>query len=76
MDETSWGQKSREVWLKEGDRNIRFFHKIAHSHKRRNNINKIRINGEWLIGESEIRQGVVEAFKNLLTNLGERTWKI
>ena len=48
MEETSWRQKSREVWLKEGDRNTKFFHKMANAHRRRNFLAKIKINGAWL----------------------------
>ena len=46
MEETSWKQKSKEIWLKEVDRNIGFFHQMANSHRRRNTINKIKINEE------------------------------
>ena len=68
MKEVSWRQKSREVWLREGDRNTGFFHKMANSHKRRNYLSKIKINGTWLTEEQEINGRVVGAFKDLLTD--------
>ena len=70
MEEVSWRQKSREVWLREGDRNTGFFHKMANSHRRRNYLSKIKIDGTWLTEEQEIKEGVVGAFKDLLTDPG------
>ena len=64
-------QNSREVWLKEGDRNTGFFHKMANAHKRMNNVDKIRINGVWLSEENEIKEGLVDVFRSLLPNLGD-----
>ena len=40
MEETSWRQKSREIWLKEGDKNTGFFHKMTNSNRRRNCLKK------------------------------------
>ena len=71
LEEITWRQKSREVWLKEGDRNTGFFHKMANAHKRRNNVDRIKINGEWLTEENDIREGIANAFKTLLSNPGE-----
>ena len=43
--ETCWRQKSRKLWLKEGDRNTNFIHKMTNAHKRRNSLVKSKING-------------------------------
>ena len=48
MEEIMWRHKSREVWLKKRDRNTRFFHKMENSHKRRNEITRMRFNGVWV----------------------------
>ncbi|RVW47166.1 hypothetical protein CK203_070193 [Vitis vinifera] len=44
---------------------------MANAHKRRNNVGKIRINGVWLSEENEIKEGIVNAFRSLLFNLGD-----
>ena len=71
MEEISWRQKSREIWLKEGDRNIGLFHKMANSCRKRNNIDRIHIGGDWLNGIEEVRTGIVNAFKVLLSDPGD-----
>ena len=67
MEEVSWRQKSRETWLKEGNRNTGFFHRMTNSHRRRNSIRSISINGRNFVKESEIKEGLVGAFQSLLT---------
>ena len=44
------------------DKNTRYFHRMANSHKRRNHINKLRINGEWATEESVLRTDIIDAF--------------
>ncbi|RVW28984.1 DNA-repair protein XRCC1 [Vitis vinifera] len=70
MEEISWRQKSRETWLKEGDKNTGFFHKMANSNKMRNCLKKIKVNGTWLLEDHDIQRGVVRAFQDLLSNPG------
>ena len=43
---------------------------MTNSHKRRNIIERIWIGGEWLEGEGEVRTGIVNAFKGLLSDPG------
>ena len=69
-EEISWKQKFRETWLKEGDRNTRFFHRTANAHRRRNYIKNISINGRKLEKEAEIKDGLMAAFQNLFSAPG------
>ena len=71
MEETSRRQKSRETWLKEEDRNTRFFHRMANAHRRRNCFKSISINGRKLDKEADIKEGLVDAFQNLLSAPGD-----
>jgi hypothetical protein len=38
IDEISWRQKSTVLWLKEGDKCTKFFHRVANSNRRNNSI--------------------------------------
>ena len=73
MEEISWRQKSKELWLKEGGRNTGYFHRMANAHRRRNCLRKISINDIRLDKEAEIKEGLIAAFKNLLLAL--RLWR-
>lgn len=46
MKEISWRQESRSLWLKEGDKCIKFFHQMA-NFQRRNNVIEVLHDGEF-----------------------------
>ena len=73
MVETHWRQHSRELWLREGDKNTGYFHRMAAAHRRINHMDRIKINGVWLTEEKDVREGVVNVFQHLLTENSD--WK-
>ena len=58
--------------MKEGDRNTSFFHRMVNSHRRRNSIRNISINGRRCVKEPEIKEGLVGAFQSLLSASSNR----
>ena len=73
LEETHWRRLSREIWLKEGDRNTSFFRRMASTHRRNNSLDRIKINGEWPSEEQEIREGIANVFHQLLSE--DTGWK-
>ena len=73
MEEVHWRQKSRELWLKEGDRNTGYFHRMANAHRRNNSMDRIMINGELLTEDQEVRDGIVNEFQKLHSE--EQGWR-
>ena len=73
LEETSWRQKSREIWLREGDKNTKYFHKMANAKARRNFLSKIIVNGVNLSSLEDIKEGVCSAYQSLLSV--SRDWR-
>lgn len=66
-EEIAWRQRSRTLWLKEGNMNTKFFHKMANAHRRYNNIDQLCIQGETTEDASRTEGEIVEFYKNLYT---------
>jgi len=43
-----WTQRSRELGLKQEDKNSKFFQRIFNAHKRNNYIDKLVVGGEFI----------------------------
>ena len=50
-----------------------FFHRMTSAHRRNNSLDRIKINGEWLSEEQEVREGIANAFHQLLSE--DTGWK-
>ncbi|RVW75183.1 hypothetical protein CK203_053881 [Vitis vinifera] len=73
LEEIHWRQLSREIWLRKGDRNTGYFHRMENAHRRRLTMDRIKVSGVWLSEEQEVRTGIVDAFQQLLTE--DLEWK-
>ena len=67
LEEINWRQKSRVTWLKEGDKNTKYFHSVANSHRRNNSIRQISIDGELSSTQDVIKAHICSFYRNLYT---------
>ncbi|CAN0856996.1 LINE-1 retrotransposable element ORF2 protein [Linum grandiflorum] len=68
-EEVSWRQKSKNLWLKEGDKNTSFFHRCANERNRRNWIDRIAIGGQIFVGHSEVAGAIANHFKRFFEDI-------
>ncbi|PPD79155.1 hypothetical protein GOBAR_DD23915 [Gossypium barbadense] len=74
--EQYWATRSRSQWLREGDRNTRYFHVRASGHRKKNNIDKLKdAHGNWHVDNKEIchvaRDYFNELFKTSIDSVEE-----
>ncbi|KAF5449703.1 hypothetical protein F2P56_030120 [Juglans regia] len=67
MEEISWRQKSRPLWLREGDKCTKFFHQVANAHRRFNSIESLNIDGVTSSDQVVMKEYVAGYFENLLS---------
>lgn len=61
-----WLQRSRITWLKEGDRNTKYFHRKAIWRARKNRIKKLKKeDGSWVSDQAVMQEMATEYFSNL-----------
>jgi hypothetical protein len=73
FEEVYWRQKSRALWLKEGDNNTKFFHRVANSHRRYNHVGALRIHGVMSTDPVEIKEHIVNYYNTLYNE--QSSWR-
>ena len=67
-EEKMWRQRSRISWLKEGDRNTRYFHSKASHRRRRKSLVVLRLeNGDLITDSEQIGSQFVDYYQELFT---------
>ncbi|KAL0444001.1 UNVERIFIED_CONTAM: LINE-1 retrotransposable element O protein [Sesamum latifolium] len=69
QEEIFWKQRSKDLWLKEGDRNTYFFHAKASHRYQINSIRKLQHrDGMWAESGEEVRQCILDYFGRVFTS--------
>ena len=69
-EEVQWRQKSRVKWIKEGDCNSKFFHRVATGRRSRKFIKSLIFERRETLSNIEvISEEIVNLFGNLIPNL-------
>lgn len=68
-EELLWYQKSREQWVRFGDRNTKYFHTQTVVRRKRNRIQGLFLeSGEWSVNQDVLRQETRSFFLNLFAS--------
>lgn len=66
-EECFWRQKSRETWIKEGDHNTKYFHRMAETNRSGNIISSItRDDGSLAQSLDEVNEEAIKKFQTIL----------
>ena len=69
IEETMWRQRSRAMWLMEGDKNTKFFHGKANQRRKTNEIHKLKDgDGVWWRGEDHVERILVDHFSDIFSS--------
>ena len=67
FEEISWRQKSRALWLQAGDRNTKYFHRIASLHRKFNSLSTIEVEGTRYDTLPAMKDAIFGFYRSLFT---------
>ncbi|CAN0839655.1 Transposon TX1 uncharacterized 149 kDa protein [Linum grandiflorum] len=65
MEEISWKQKAKEGWLQLGDKNTKFFHRVANFKRRQTHLDGILVDGVAVVGQRDVATAAVNFYSQL-----------
>ncbi|KAF7826831.1 ribonuclease H [Senna tora] len=66
QEEELWFQKARCTWIRDGDRNTKYYHTKAITRRRENKITMLKNrNGDWTETKEEVKSIIVDFYKEL-----------
>ena len=76
-EEIHWRQKARVKWVKEGDCNSKFFHKVANGRRNRKFIKELENESGLMLNNSEsIKEEILRYFEKLYASPSGESWRM
>lgn len=62
-EDVYWKQRAKQFWLKEGDKNTRFFHGTANARRKIKKLSRLKRNdGSWEENKPAVKQMILDYF--------------
>ncbi|XP_031127486.1 uncharacterized protein LOC116029577 [Ipomoea triloba] len=70
QEETLWFQKSRRDWIKDGDRNTRYYHTSTMIRRNKSRVRLLKLQGEWTDDPLRVSTHIIDYFSALFCRSG------
>uniref|UniRef100_A0A803QEL1 Reverse transcriptase domain-containing protein n=1 Tax=Cannabis sativa TaxID=3483 RepID=A0A803QEL1_CANSA len=72
--EVFWKQRSKQLWLREGDQNSKYFHAYATSRKKHNSVTKLKdAQGNWIDWKNGLSDVILNYYNDLFCSSATNT---